>query len=157
MGRLPYNPTLDSLRYDPRRPQQGESIPSLLFAESKRATKLTYRGQCIPRWHFIMLVCLGVIIQAQKKRLHRSQWGVACSSTSEGKSSARKDMIKSRGFIKCFHTYCVRPLVLTAFSLQLSGFIRKMRLLFSAWPIIPSIRGGKWKCPCCLNLQLFPL
>ena len=69
-----------------------------------------------------------------------------------------ENVIKSQGFIKCFHTYCIHSLgmVPTAFSLLLSGFIRKVWLLSSVCALIPSIQG-EWKCPCCLNLQLFPL
>lgn len=48
-------------------------------------------------------------------------------------------------FIKCFHTYYIISLgtAPTAFSLPLSGFIRKMWLLFSICALISSIQGNE--------------
>lgn len=49
----------------------------------------------------------------------------------------------AQGFNRRFHTYCIHSLgmVPTTFLLLLSGFIRKMWLLFSVCALIPSIQG----------------
>lgn len=119
-------------------------------------------GQYIIHGNFIMFVCFQKRPRSgiQKSGTNSTEhcysvllfWTCASRFTcfSWKQYYLHKIIIKSffsfaQGFSKCFHTYYIISLgtIPAAYSLLLSGFIRKMWLLFSVCALISSIQGNE--------------